>query len=80
MEYTTMFEPLLIICLTLLLGILNGSMVTLIISAKELKVTNKELDKFRQLYFDEIYINSKIDEKNKKTRAKTGARTGALAR
>ena len=80
MEYTTMFEPLLIICLTLLLGILIGSMVTLIISAKELKVTNKELDKFRQLYFDEIYINSKIDEKNKKTRAKTGARTGALAR
>lgn len=80
MEYTTMFEPLLIICLTLLLGILIGSMVTLIISAKELKATNKELDKFRQLYFDEIYINSKIDEKNKKTRAKTGARTGALAR
>ena len=54
MEYTNIFEPLLIICLTLCLGILIGCAATLWVSAKDLEVTNKELDKFRKLYTEEM--------------------------
>ena len=73
MEYTTIFEPLLIICLTLCLGILIGAITMLWIGAKELKATNEELDKFREMYFEEVRINSLIDEKEKKSNTKTGA-------
>tara|TARA_R110000824_G_scaffold397267_2_gene599845 strand:+ start:10885 stop:11031 length:147 start_codon:yes stop_codon:yes gene_type:complete len=45
------------------------------VSAKELKAINEELEKFRELYFEEVRINSLIDEKNK-----VETRTGALAR
>jgi len=76
MEYTNIFEPLLIICLTLCLGILIGVISMLWVSAKELEATREELDKFRELTsYQEHQINSLIDEKNK---VKT--RTGALAR
>tara|TARA_R100001244_G_scaffold103777_1_gene77080 strand:+ start:164 stop:364 length:201 start_codon:yes stop_codon:yes gene_type:complete len=44
------------------------------VSAKELKAINEELEKFRELYFEEVRINSLIDEKKHTTR------TGALAR
>jgi|TARA_Y100000310_G_scaffold280545_1_gene300351 uncharacterized protein YneF (UPF0154 family) len=54
MEYTNIFEPLLIICLTLCLGILIGCAVTLWVSAKDLEATNKKLDKFRGLYFEKV--------------------------
>ena len=54
MEYTNIFEPLLIICLTLCLGILIGVISMLWVSAKELKATNEELDKFRTMYFAEV--------------------------
>jgi uncharacterized membrane-anchored protein YhcB (DUF1043 family) len=74
MEYTSMFEPLLLICLTLCLGILIGCISMLWVSAKELKKTNEELEKFRELYFEEVRINSIIDEKKHTTL------TGALAR
>ena len=62
MEYTSMFEPLLIICLTLTLGILIGVISMLWVSAKELKTINEELEKFRELYFSEC------DKKNTKRR------------
>ena len=54
MEYTSMFEPLLIICLTLTLGILIGVISMLWV--------NEELEKFRELYFSEC------DKKNTKRR------------
>lgn len=54
MEYTTMFEPLLLICLTLCLGMLIGCLATAYASAKELGAINKELEKFREMYFAEI--------------------------
>lgn len=64
MGYTTMFEPLLLICLTLMLGILIGVISTLWASAKELKAINEELEKFRELYFLER------DEKKHKTQTR----------
>mgnify|MGYP005828750699 CR=1 FL=1 len=54
MEYTSMFEPLLLICLTLCLGMLIGCLATAYASAKELGAINKELEKFREMYFAEI--------------------------
>ena len=54
MEYTNMFEPLLLICLTLCLGMLIGCLATAYASAKELGAINKELEKFREMYFAEI--------------------------
>tara|TARA_R100001244_G_C5121256_1_gene123554 strand:- start:365 stop:550 length:186 start_codon:yes stop_codon:yes gene_type:complete len=54
MEYTSLFEPLLCICLSLILGILIGVISMLWISAKDLKATNEELEKFREMYFTEI--------------------------
>ena len=45
MEYTSLFEPLLCIFLSLMLGILIGVISMLWISAKDLKATNEELEK-----------------------------------
>ena len=75
MEYTNIFEPLLIICLTLCLGILIGCAVTLWVSAKELKATNEKLDKFRKLYTDEME-KYKYEDDDADDRFST--RTGAL--
>jgi uncharacterized membrane-anchored protein YhcB (DUF1043 family) len=61
MEYTNMFEPLLLVCLTLILGILIGVISMLWVSAKELKETNEELEKFREMYFAQI---DKLKNKN----------------
>ena len=76
MEYTNIFEPLLIICLTLCLGILIGCAVTLWVSAKDLEATNKELDKFRKLYTEEMEKYKYEDDDNDDDRFTT--RTGAL--
>ena len=73
MEYTTIFEPLLIICLTLCLGILIGVISMLWVSAKELKATNEELDKFRKLYTEEMEKYKYEDDDDRVT-----TRTGAL--
>jgi|10_taG_2_1085330.scaffolds.fasta_scaffold400395_1 uncharacterized membrane protein (DUF106 family) len=76
MEYTTIFEPLLIICLTLCLGILIGVISMLWVGAKELKATNEELDKFRKLYTEEMEKYKYEDDDNDDDRFTT--RTGAL--
>ena len=88
MEYTSMFEPLLLICLTLCLGILIGCISMLWVSAKELKKTNEELEKFRELYFKEVkaieellvITNQYRDKLGIDDFAKNITRTGALAR
>ena len=54
MEYNNLFEPLLCIFLVLILGILIGCISALWVGAKEMKEVTKELDKFRELYFDEL--------------------------
>ena len=71
MEYTNYFMPILLIFLTLSLGILIGCIASLRYASKEMKEIAKELDKFRELYFEEVRINSIIDSQT---------RTGALAR
>ena len=54
MTYTSLFEPLLIIALTLMLGMLIGVIGMLIATAKHIKDINQEVDKFRDLYFEEL--------------------------
>ena len=79
MEYTSMFAPLLIICLTLSLGILIGAIATIWVSARELKATQKELDMFRKMYYEQQRLfNDKYIDKNPDERFSTI--TGALAR
>tara|TARA_R110002051_G_scaffold306454_1_gene377022 strand:- start:412 stop:651 length:240 start_codon:yes stop_codon:yes gene_type:complete len=79
MEYTNYFTPILFIFLTLLLGILIGCIASLWYKAKEMKETTKELDKFRELYFEELdKWKDKYDDDNPDDRFST--RTGALAR
>jgi uncharacterized membrane-anchored protein YhcB (DUF1043 family) len=73
MEYTSIFTPMVIIFISLLAGMLIGSIGMIIVSSRELKATEKELEKFRDLYFEEVRINSLIDKKS-------NTRTGALAR
>ena len=88
MEYTNIFEPLLIICLTLCLGILIGVISMLWVSAKELEATREELDKFRELYFKEVkaieellvIANQYRDKLGTDDFTKNITRTGALAR
>jgi len=74
MEYTSLFNPLLIIFISLLAGMLIGGLVMIYKGSQELKATQEELDKFRELYFEEVKTNSLIDDKKHITR------TGALAR
>jgi len=54
MEYTTLFEPLLIVTLCVTTGIMIGAIGVVVATAQEIKDINKELDKFRGLYFKEI--------------------------
>lgn len=54
MEYTNIFTPILCIGLSILLGLLIGSIATFYITIKENKKLQDELDKFRKLYFHEI--------------------------
>jgi hypothetical protein len=54
MEYNSLFEPLLCICLSMCLGFLIGTIVVLIKMSKEQKDIGEELDKFRALYFEEV--------------------------
>jgi uncharacterized membrane protein (DUF106 family) len=74
MEYTSLFEPMVVIFISLLAGMLIGGIGMIYVGSRELKRTKEELDKFRELYFEEVRVNSLIDEKNDTTR------TGALAR
>jgi aspartate aminotransferase-like enzyme len=78
MEYTSLFNPLLIIFISLLAGMLVGGIGMMIVSSRELKATQEELDKFRDLYFAEVEKwkgKYDADEENRFT-----TRTGALAR
>ena len=54
MEYTNIFEPMMLIFLSMLLGLLIGSISTFYLIAKDNKEMKNELDKFRELYFNEI--------------------------
>jgi len=54
MEYNSIFAPLLIICLSLLGGIIIGGIVTFYMMSKDQKDTLEELDKFRKLYFEKV--------------------------
>jgi hypothetical protein len=54
MDYTLLIPPILLIFLVLSVGLLIGSIGTLIVISKEHKETQKELDKFRALYFNEL--------------------------
>ena len=63
MEYTSLFEPMIIIFISLLAGIILGSLSMIYIESRELKETKEELDKFRDLYFEEVRVNSLIDSK-----------------
>ena len=64
MEYTNIFEPMLLIFLSMLLGLLIGSISTFYVIAKDTKETKNELDKFRELYFHEIdkWKNKHVDD------------------
>ena len=53
MEYNSIFEPLLCIFLSTLLGILIGCIYTLFKASESQKELIKELDKWRELYFNE---------------------------
>ncbi len=70
MEYTSLFEPMIIIFISLLAGMIIGCLISIYVGSKELKATQEELDKFRELYFNEVKVNSIIDSRT---------RTGALA-
>ena len=65
MEYTSLFEPMIIIFISLLAGMVLGSLSMMFIVSKELNTTEKELDKFMELYFEEVRVNSLIDSKTK---------------
>lgn len=54
MEYNSLFEPLLCICLSMCLGFLIGTAVALTRMSREQKEMSAEIDKFRGLYFDAI--------------------------
>jgi hypothetical protein len=54
MTYTSLFEPLLIISLCLRLGVVMGVIGMLIATARHIKDVNEEVDKFRDLYFEEL--------------------------
>jgi len=66
MEYIN--EPILIIFVSLLAGILIGCVITFFILNKDIRETEGELQIVNQLYLDEIYVNSVIDQKSIKTR------------
>jgi|15BtaG_2_1085339.scaffolds.fasta_scaffold08164_6 hypothetical protein len=74
MEYTSLFGPMLIIFISLLAGMLIGGIGMIYKGSQELKATQEQLDKFRELYFEEVRINSLAEDKKHITR------TGALAR
>jgi len=54
MEYNNLFEPLLCIFLAISLGFLLGSIFTFFKISKDQKEIEKELDKFRRLYFERL--------------------------
>lgn len=78
MEYTSLFNPLLIIFISLLAGMLVGGIGMMIVSSRELKATQEELDKFRDLYFAEVEKWKGKYDADEEDRFTT--RTGALAR
>ena len=63
MEYTNIFEPLMLISLSLLVGLLIGSISTLYFIAKDNEIMTNELNKFKKLYFQEVnrWKNKYID-------------------
>ena len=51
MEYTSLFEPILIIFISLLAGMILGVIFATYMMIKESKALERELDMFRGLYF-----------------------------
>ena len=51
MEYTSLFEPILIIFISLLAGMILGVIFATYMMGKESKALERELDIFRGLYF-----------------------------
>ena len=64
MEYTNIFEPMMLIFLSMLLGILIGSISAFYLIVKDNRDIKNELDKFRKLYFHELdkWKNKYIDD------------------
>ena len=64
MEYTNIFEPMMLIFLSMLLGVLIGSISAFYLIAKDNREIKNELDKFRELYFHEIekWKNKYVDD------------------
>jgi uncharacterized membrane-anchored protein YhcB (DUF1043 family) len=54
MEYTSIFTPMLLIFTSFLAGLILGFIVSFLLAIKESKELGKELDKFRELYFEEV--------------------------
>ena len=48
------FVYLLMIALTLLIGITIGAVIIIIVTRKEIKELQKDAEKFRDLYFEEL--------------------------
>jgi len=64
MMFTSYFEPLIIICLSLSLGVLIGILAVTYLTSKEIKMLEDELDVFRKLYFDTIDKLKKNEKRN----------------
>ena len=54
MEYTSIFTPMLLIFTSFLAGVILGFIASFLLAVKESKELGKELDKFRELYFEEV--------------------------
>ena len=62
MEYTSLVEPIFIIFISLLLGMLIGGIGMIYVGSKELKDTQEELDRFRKLVSDWIDWTDEYEE------------------
>jgi|2_EtaG_2_1085320.scaffolds.fasta_scaffold343448_1 uncharacterized membrane protein YgaE (UPF0421/DUF939 family) len=54
MEYTSLFQPVFCVFLSVLLGVIIGCLITAYLISKEQKELKNELDKFRGLYSKEL--------------------------
>ena len=54
MEYTNMMQPLILIGVSLMIGAFLGSLWMFLIMYKSENNLKKEVDKFRDLYFNEL--------------------------
>ena len=54
MEYTNMMQPLTLVAVSLMMGAFFGSLWMFFIMHKSEKKLEREVDKFRDLYFNEL--------------------------